>query len=91
MSEPAIKFVQVAPEDLERMIDNAVERALAKRLQPANEPEWLTSAQAAKLMNCAPRTVQHRVLHQGLRATKAGKDWRLKPADVRAWMAKNGS
>lgn len=89
MSEAALKVITVTPEQLVAIIDTAVERALAKRMAPANEPEYLTTAQAAALMNCALRTVQHRVLHQGLRATKAGKDLRLKPADVRAWMERN--
>jgi hypothetical protein len=48
-------FVIVAPADLERMIRDAVLRALADRdVKPANDPavDWIDADEAARLLGC---------------------------------------
>jgi excisionase family DNA binding protein len=60
---------------------NALDKALASSANgtepPAEEDDWLTTAQVAERLGCSTRYVRRRAAELG--GIKAGRDWRFPP------------
>jgi hypothetical protein len=89
-----MSVVVVTPEELELLVERAVERAVA-RLQPspsANDEAPLTTTQACEIAQCSEKSLR-RACKNGLitGATKPpGLDgWRIPSDGLRAWIARS--
>ena len=82
MGEPA-KVIMVTPDELEQLVRKAVREAMGA---PANDAEFIETADVAKLLGVSTKSVSKYVRSEGLPAVKAGAHYRFKRADVVAWL-----
>ena len=75
----------LTPEQLEHLVERAVERAVARVGRPA--PEAMTSAQAAELAGVTPKTVRTWVESGVLRAQRRGRRIVILRRDLEAHLA----
>ena len=85
MTDPKAMIVQLTVGDLKALIAEAVAEGAAKATP--EQLEYLTLAQAAKLMGCDERTVTTYIKTRELPATKLGHEWRFARQELTAWMA----
>lgn len=70
------QLVVMQPEDLERLIEAAAERALSKALSGATitpRPEWLTIPEAANFLRVSTDTIRRKIDRGELVAKGSGK------------------
>jgi excisionase family DNA binding protein len=85
VTDPKSMIVQLTVADLKALIAEAVAEGAAKA-RPT-ELEYLTLAQAAKLLGCDERTVTTYIKTRELPAVKLGHEWRFASAELSTWMA----
>ena len=78
--------VTLTVDQLDALIEKAVDRAIAKRGLPGDDP-WLTRAEAAVVLGCVPDVVSKRVKYHGLIGHKNGRDWRFRKSELDAWLS----
>jgi excisionase family DNA binding protein len=80
--------MMIGPDELKTLVADAVREVLRERSANANEPEYLTTAQVAKLLQTSPRNVRYLVTKDGLPALRVGSqgDYRFKRTAVAAYM-----
>lgn len=84
-------LVVLTPEQLEQLVERAVERALS-RVFPAAPPELdLTSEQAAEALNLAPKTIRRLAREGKLPGKRRGSTWRFTRRAVEAYRAGGSS
>jgi hypothetical protein len=87
-------LVITTPEQLAQLIELAVERAVSK-LQPpraANDDALLTVHQAAAIAQCSAKAVRQACrggLIEGATQPPGMNGWRIPPAGLRAWVARD--
>lgn len=84
MTDPKAMIVQLTVGELKALIAEAV-AAGAAHAHP-EQLEYLTLAQAAKMMGCDERTVTTYVKTRELPATKLGHEWRFARQELAQWM-----
>lgn len=91
MSEAAIKFIQVTPDELKRLVREAVREELTTK-RPANDPDvvYMTPKQVAEILNCSTRSVQRLATAKELPSRRVGRDLRFRRVDVEAYLAQKG-
>jgi excisionase family DNA binding protein len=80
----ALRIVTVTVEELEKLVEAAVRRALAE-VAAAPAPvaaDWLDASGAAELLAVNPRTIMKLVKAGKLRGGRVGKLWRFRRVDV---------
>jgi excisionase family DNA binding protein len=82
----AEKFVVLSADELEALLERAARRAISARAADVNEPEFLTTAQVAKLLQTTPRNVRYLATGDGLPSMRVGTDYRFKRSAVLAYM-----
>lgn len=85
MTDPKSMIVQLTVGQLRELIAEAVAEGAAK--SKPEHLEYLTLAQAAKVMGCDERTVTTYVKTRELPATKLGHEWRFARQEITTWMA----
>jgi len=78
-------LVQMTVEELETLLARAVAKGLAQA-RP-EQLEYLTLAQAAKLLAVDERTVTTYIKERDLPATKLGHEWRFESRELAKWMS----
>ena len=53
-------------------------------------PDYLTLSQAAELVQCNSETLRRAIRDRRLSAGKVGRHWRIRRADLDAWMYGDG-
>jgi excisionase family DNA binding protein len=75
--------VSLTIEELEALVEKAVNRAISTRSPEASDV--LTREQVAEILQCCTVQVVKFAKNDGLRGIKIGREWRFRRADVDAW------
>jgi len=78
-------LVTLTVDELEALLTKAVAKGLAQA--HPEQLEYLTLAQAAKLLGCDERTVTNYIKTRELPAVKLGHEWRFASNELSKWMA----
>ncbi|NDR57913.1 helix-turn-helix domain-containing protein [Aliiruegeria sabulilitoris] len=58
----------------------------------SNNPNHLLSiAETAKFLGVSEKTVRRKIAAEDLRASRVGAQWRIRPEDIEAYLARNGN
>lgn len=78
----ALRVVTITVEELEQLVEAAVRRALGSR----SPSEWLSAEECAELLRCKRSAIPTLVSRDGLPASRVGRSYRFKRAEVEAWL-----
>ncbi|ACU61290.1 MerR family transcriptional regulator [Chitinophaga pinensis] len=81
-----IEIIGLTIPDLERLLDESVERVIAKHAQQQQIPseyEELTLEQAAAELHCHKSTLRRKMLEAGIKGSKLGKEITLQRKDLK--------
>jgi excisionase family DNA binding protein len=80
--------VVLTREQLEELVDKAVERALEARREPP--PEILDSESAGKLVGRSAKVMERLARSKQIPAYQLGRQWRFKRVEIVAWATNGG-
>jgi excisionase family DNA binding protein len=86
-------LVQLSASELDERIEAALVRVLQRQGAAANDPEqpeYLKTKEAAKLLKMSTRHVHNMISKEDLPYHKAGHALRFKRSELMEWMAKRG-
>jgi len=73
-------MVVIAADDLRELIRGEVRRLLEQ--WAPREPEWIDTAEAAKILGEHPKTTARRARNGDIPARRLGNQWRFRRADL---------
>lgn len=76
----------MTPQELEQVVERAVERALIRHEQKRVERDGLTVLEAAEVLGVSPRTVKRRIKDGELKAQLRDGYHRIKRSDIERYM-----
>lgn len=89
MNAATAAVIVVTPEELQRIVRQAVREEVASMNGGAGRSEFMTRAQVAELLDVHEASVVSYVKKNGLKGSKiAGGEWRFRRVDVMAWVEK---
>lgn len=87
----AAAVVVITPDELERIVESAVRRALADRGRAEEPAEWLDSKATARELGVSARQVAKLARAGALPAARVGKLLRFRRRDVEAYLTKGAT
>lgn len=82
----AAMAVTLTVDELEALVERAAERAIAAVADASVQPDVLTRAQAAELLQVTDHQVVVFVKKHGLPGARCGGEWRFRRRDILAWI-----